>query len=82
MKTRQGLSCYSMTFVCRLVMTWHRSTISKNSNIPKIAILNNKIQKYYLKLLKVVLNRKNDVFSVVVSLKAVQITVLIVVTLL
>jgi hypothetical protein len=82
MKTRQGLSCYSMTFVCRLVMTWHRSTISKNSNIPKIAILNNKIQKYYLKLLKVVLKRKNDVFSVVVSLKAVQITVLIVVTLL
>ena len=71
-----------MTFVCRLVMTWHRSNISKNSNIPKIAILTNKIQKYYLKVLKVVLNRKNDVFSVVVSLKAVQITVLIVVTLL
>jgi hypothetical protein len=71
-----------MTFVCRLVMTWHRSTISKNSNIPKIAILTNKIQKYYLKLLKVVLKRKNDVFNVVVSLKAVHITVLIVVTLL
>jgi hypothetical protein len=70
-----------MTLVCQLVTMWHLSNVSKNSNIPKIAISVNKIHKYYLKYLKVVLKLKNAVHSVVLYLKVVVVIVLIVVTL-